>query len=233
MKQPHVFALSRREQIGMIGLVVLALAVRVYWVQHNRMWVGADHFEPGIDNLFKAIGRKYEIAYRSERQRLWDVVVRSIDAGRPVVALEWSIDHFAVLAGYDSKKREFLGRRYATKQQAPDEYVPIKLRALGWVLAIGDRTEKISGRQAALGAIRFAVASARTGKNSKAKGRGGTNGPMIYGPAALAEHARMIPTGMDPKDKGYERREHWLFWRLDALHLARGYAVLHLQGLAK
>lgn len=119
---------------------------------HSTMHAGAggaifahpNHFEAGIDNLFKAIGRKYTIAYKSEPQRLWEVAVQSINAGRPVVAVEWAIDHFAVLVGYDSNKREFLGRRYASKGEAPDEYVSIKPEAIGHVLAIGEKTEKIS-----------------------------------------------------------------------------------------
>jgi len=65
-----------------------------------------NHFEAGMDNLLKAIGRKYTIATMSEPQRLWDVVVQSIDAGCPVVAVEWAIEHFAVLAGYDPDERD-------------------------------------------------------------------------------------------------------------------------------
>lgn len=192
------------------------------------------HFEAGIDNLFKAIGRKYTIAYKipykSEPQRVWDVVVQSIDAGRPVVAVEWAIDHFAVLTGYDTDKREFLGRRYEGKDGAPDEYAAIEPDALRYVLAIGEKTEKISPREAVLGAFRFAVSSARTGR---VNARGPEERNPIYGPAAYTEHARMVVEQLDSKREDYGWLEHMLMWRLDSLHLARAHAVLYLQKIAE
>ena len=100
---------------------------------------------------------------------------------------------------------------------------------IGYILAIGAKTEKISPYEAALGAIRFAIASAGTGKNTKAKGQGGTSHDMVYGLEAYTEHARMIPEQLDPALDSYGLREHFLFWSLDALSLARGYAILYLQ----
>lgn len=43
----------------------------------------------------------------------------------------------------------------------------------------------------------------------------------------------MILNQLDPKLDKYDWREHVLFWRLDALHLARTYAVLYLQQIAE
>ena len=186
------------------------------------------HFEVGIDNLFKAIGREYTITYKSEPEHLWEVAVQSIDAGRPVIASEWAIDHFAVLVGYNSDEREFLGRRYSFTDEA-EEYVPIKPETLAFVIAIGDKIEKTTRREAVLGALRFAVSSAAIGRNTDVKGQGGTSHDMVYGPEAYAEHARMIPEQLDPKHEKYGWQEHVLYWRLNVLSLARAYAVLYLQ----
>ncbi len=60
-------------------------------------------------------------------------------------------------------------------------------------------------------------------------GPGGTSDRMIYGPAAYAAHARLIPAHADPEGKRYKWLEHVLIWRLDALCLARAYAVMYLQ----
>jgi hypothetical protein len=188
-----------------------------------------DHFEPGIDNLFKAIGRQHAVVYKSAPDRLWRAAVRSIDAGRPVIASEWRIDHFAVLAGYDPQARVFLGRRYAAGHEAPEDYVVIEPGDLAFVLIVGDRAEPIPPAEAVLGALRFAVASAETGRNSRARGRGGTGHGMVYGPAACEEHARMVPERLDPVATRYSWLEHVLLWRLDALCLARWYAIRYLQ----
>lgn len=184
------------------------------------------HFETGIDNLFKAIGRDYTIAYKSDPERLWDVAVQSIDARRPVIASEWAVDHFAVLAGYDSERKEFLGRRYG---ETPEEYIPINPDALAFVIAIGNKTEKNSRIEAVMSALRFAVSSAAIGENTDVRGQGGTSHGMVYGPTAYEEHAGMIPDKLDPKHDRYGWREHVLFWRLDALSLARAYAIMYLQ----
>lgn len=187
------------------------------------------HFEAGIDNLFKAIGREYTIAYKSEPDQLWNVAIQSIDSGHPVIASEWAIDHFAVLAGYDPGKKEFLGRRYSSRDESPEEYVTIKSDALAFIIAIGDKTKKVPRREAVLGALRFAVSSAAIGRNTDVKGQGGTSHGMIYGPAAYTEHFQMIPEQLDPEHERYAWREHVLFWRLDALSMARAYAVQYLQ----
>jgi hypothetical protein len=98
------------------------------------------------------------------------VAIKSIDAGMPVIASEWAIDHFAVIAGYDPEKKVFLGRRYMSADEAPEEYVPIKPESLSFVMAIGEKTEKMPPEEVALGALRFAVSSARTGENTEARG---------------------------------------------------------------
>lgn len=55
---------------------------------------------------------------------------------------------------------------------------------------------------------------------------------MIYGPKAYSEHADLISEQLNPELKSYGLREHFLFWRLDGLSLARAYAVLYLQEIA-
>ncbi|MGD8240378.1 MAG: hypothetical protein PVH68_17620, partial [Armatimonadota bacterium] len=129
------------------------------------------HFEGGIENLAGAVGRECTIVLRSDRERLWDVAVRSIDAGRPVVASEWRVDHFVLLTGYDPGEMGFLGRRYAGRDDAPDEYVSIAPDELAFVIALGAELPRCSAREAALGALTFAVESARTGRNTIARGQ--------------------------------------------------------------
>jgi hypothetical protein len=187
------------------------------------------HFEDGVDNLFKAIGREYNIAYKSDPEKLWDVAVHSIDAGHPVIASEWAVDHFAVIAGYNPEKREFVGRRYSGRDESPDEYVPIKPDVLAFVMSIGDKSEKTPRREAVLNSLRFAISSAQIGRDTDVKGQGGTSHGMVYGPLAYEEHAGMIPEKLDPEHERYGWREHVLLWRLNALSLARAYAVLYLQ----
>ena len=40
----------------------------------------------------------------------------------------------------------------------------------------------------------------------------------------------LILEQLDPSQRNYSLREHFLFWRLDGLSLARAYAVLYLPG---
>lgn len=188
------------------------------------------HFEPGIENLFRAIGRNYTVVYgKSDPERLRRVACESIDAGRPVIASEWRVDHFAVLAGYDAASGEFVGRRYGSRKEVPEDYVSIKPDTLAFVIAIGESTSRASAREAAVGALRFAIASARTGTRNTARGQGGTSHAMVYGPEAFTEHARLVPDSLDPNGPDFDWREHVLRWRLDALQLARAYAIIYLQ----
>ncbi len=192
-----------------------------------------NHCEAGFDNVFRAIGRKYAIAYKWEPDQLWNLVVESIDAGRPVIATEWKVDHFAILAGYEVSKMELVGRRYRSREDVPEEYVPIRVDEIGYVLTIGEKEPPVSPAEAARGALRFAVLSGATGTNTSARGQAGTSHEMIYGPEAFAEHARLVPHQLNPDLDSFGLREHFLFWRLDALHLARGYAVLYLQEIVE
>jgi len=190
------------------------------------------HFEPGIDNLFKAIGREHTVAYKSNPDHLQKVAIQSIQSGRPVIASEWEIDHYAILAGYDSERGEFLGRRYGAAGEFPENYISIKPEALSFVIAIGDKTRKIPKRESVLDSLKLAVDGANIGKNQEIRDQGGLGqGKMMYGLDAFAEHARMVLTDLDPKAPEYKMKEHFLFWRLDALHLARSYAVLYLQDI--
>ncbi len=191
-----------------------------------------NHFEPGLDNLFKALGRRYTVVYRSEPERLWQAASESIDAGHPVIAAEWALDHFALLAGYDPAKHRFLGRRYGRAREVPEEYVSIKPDDLSFIIVIGDKARKRSSAQAARQALQLALASARTGRKSPTRGQGGTGEPLIYGPQAYLEHARLIPDQLDPRLPDFAWREHVLRWQLDALQLARAYAVLYLKDIA-
>lgn len=187
-----------------------------------------DYREPGIANLFKAIGRNYTIVKKTEPELLWKAAVQSINADRPVVCVEWipvaHRGHFAVLAGYDQEKKEFFGRSYASK--AEEEYVSLRPEHLHYILVIGQKSkEKLSSHETALGALRCAVQMSKTGiKAGEEKG--------AYGLVAYETHARMIPTGIDPKQSVYKLLEHFLFWRLDVLHLCRSYAIQYLKEIA-
>ncbi|MCX6375424.1 MAG: hypothetical protein NTU88_05205, partial [Armatimonadetes bacterium] len=151
------------------------------------------HFEPGIANLFKAVGWQHTVAYRSEPDKLWDVAVASLLKDRPVVAVEWESNHFVVLTAYDTTEHSFFGWRYEFKDDASQDYVPILPETLSHVIGVGKPIQPISPRDAALGALRVAVANARTGTDTDATGQGGSGDPMIYGPRAYEEHARLIP----------------------------------------
>ena len=54
---------------------------------------------------------------------------------------------------------------------------------------------------------------------------------MIYGPEAYANHAKLIPEKLDPSLKTYGWFQHVLFWRLDAMQLARSYAIEYLSSM--
>jgi hypothetical protein len=188
-----------------------------------------NHFEQGLANLFGAVGRSFQVVHKSDPERLWQAAADSLEAGRPVLASEWRIDHFAVLAGCDPAERVFLGRRYQARTEVQEEYDRIKPEELAFVVAIGEPTEPVPAEETVRGALRFAVRSARTGRDTEARGQGGTSHAMIYGPEAFEEHGRMVPEQLDPAGGSYPLREHFLYWRLDALQLARAYAVLYLR----
>lgn len=46
-----------------------------------------DYVEPGIANLFEAVGRNYTMVKKTEPELLWKAAVQSIDADRPVVCV--------------------------------------------------------------------------------------------------------------------------------------------------
>lgn len=214
---------------------VTAAAFDIGW-DGKTMSSGADgaiyahpgHFDPGIRNAFNAIGRNYTIVYKGNPDACWKEVVRSIDAGKPVIATEWRIDHFAIIAGYDAEKKVYLARRYAARAEAPNDYVPLAPEDVGWILTIGDKRQKVSDKTAFVDSLRIAVENAKLGDSNGVRGQGGTSGEMVYGPQAFAEHSRMIPTQLQPSQRSYDWREHVLAWRLDALSLARAYAMLYL-----
>lgn len=185
--------------------------------------------EPGLVNLFKAIGRNFEIVKKSTPERLWEAAVKSIDAGRPVMCVEWepvgNRGHWAVLAGYDHQRKEFLGRSYDFE---PDMgYVPLRPEDLHYIIVIGEQSkEKVSSREAALGALRCAIQMSRTGIRA-----GEETG--AYGLIAYERDAQMIQEGMNPMIGGYELLEHFLFWRLEVLYNCRCYAVEYLRHIAE
>jgi len=184
--------------------------------------------EPGLVNLFRAMGRNFEIVRKSKPKRLWEAGVKSIDAGRPVLCVEWEPvahrGHWAVLAGYDHLKGEFLGRSYDIKPYA--EYVSLRPENLHYILVIGEKSrEKLSSREAALGALHCAIQMSRTGIRT-----GEETG--AYGLVAYERDAQMIPEGMKPAVDGYGLLEHWLFWRLEILYHCRCYAVEYLREIA-
>jgi hypothetical protein len=187
------------------------------------------HFEPGIAHLFKAIGREHTVVYRTEPDRLWEVAVESLSEDCPVVAAEWQNDHFAILTGYNLSERTFFGRRYVALDEAPDDYVPIPPDHIGHIIVPGPLTEPADPLDAVLGALRFAIASSRTGADTEARGQGGTSHPMIYGPDAFRDHAELVVEGLDPELASYGAREHFLVWRFDVLNSARAYAIRYLR----
>jgi len=63
MNDSSLFRMSRRETWWMVGLVVLALGVRVYVVHHNRMWEHVQVFEPGKTALRLVTGQGFTGQY--------------------------------------------------------------------------------------------------------------------------------------------------------------------------
>jgi hypothetical protein len=184
--------------------------------------------EPGLVNLFRAIGRDFQLVKRSTPQLLWESAVESIDAGRPVMCNEWKPvahrGHCGVIAGYDEEKKEFLGRSYDTKPQKG--YVSLKPQNLNYILVIKEKTrDKLSSHEAALGALRCAVCMSRVGiREGEEIG--------VYGLLAYERQAKMILEGMNPTIDGYNLLEHWLFWRLEILYHCRCYATEYLKEIA-
>lgn len=181
--------------------------------------------EPGLVNLFKAIGRDFGLVNKSEPQFLWESVVESIDAGRPVICNEWepvaNRGHCGIIAGYDVEKREFLGRSYDTKPQKG--YVSLKPQNLNYIIAVKDKTkDKPSSHEAALGALRCAVHMSRVGIREGEE-------TVAYGLLAYERQAEMILGSMNPTIDGYNLLEHFLFWRLEILYHCRCYATQYLK----
>lgn len=185
--------------------------------------------EPGLVNLFKAIGRNFEMVRKSTPERLWEAAVKSIDSGIPVLCIEWEPvahrGHWAVLAGYDHQRKEFLGRSYDIEPIT--EYVSLRPENLHYIIVIGGKSEeKISSREAARGALRCAIKMSRTGIRA-----GEETG--AYGLIAYERDAQMISEGMNPTISGYELLEHFLFWRLEVLYNCRCYAVEYLRHIVE
>jgi len=185
--------------------------------------------EPGLVNLFRAMGRDFEIVRKTVPERLWEKAVKSIDSGIPVPCVEWEPvahrGHWVIIAGYDRQGREFLGRSYDAESHT--EYVTLRPGDLHYIIVIGDRVkERTSGRGAALGALRCAIQMSRAGIRA-----GEETG--AYGLIAYERDAEMIPEGMDPTIGGYELLEHFLFWRLEVLYNCRHYAVEYLRHIAE
>ena len=133
--------------------------------------------------------------------------------------------HWAVLAGYDHQRKEFLGRSYDIEPIT--EYVSLRPENLHYIIVIGGKSEeKISSREAALGALRCAIKMSRTGIRT-----GEETG--AYGLIAYERDAQMISEGMNPTISGYELLEHFLFWRLEVLYNCRCYAVEYLRHIAE
>ena len=199
----------------------------------GAIYAYSNHFERGIENAFRAIGRECQITYRTVGEALWGQSVQSIDRGRPLVALESPLksplDHFAVIAGYDRQQKTFLARRYGTPKETPDAYVPLTVDDVAWILTVGEPAPKSSPAGAFRNSLHIAVTNAKAGPNSPATRHGGKPYPLVYGPQVFKEHARIIPEQLDPGGPGYDWKEHVLIWRLDALSLARAYAVEYLQ----
>ena len=63
MERSRLLSFSRREAVGMIGLVVLGLGLRLYWVHHNRMWENVTVFEPGTTALRLVTGHGFTGQY--------------------------------------------------------------------------------------------------------------------------------------------------------------------------
>lgn len=184
--------------------------------------------EPGLVNLFKAIGRDFKLVKKSTPELLWGSAVESIDAGRPVMCMEWNPvahrGHCGIVAGYDEERREFFGRSYDTNPQ--EGYVTLKPEDLHYILVVKEKTkEKVSSRETALGALRRAVSMSKMGIK-----RGEENG--AYGLVAYEKQAQMILEGMNPAINGYNLLEHFLFWRLEILYHCRCYATEYLKEIA-
>ncbi len=190
----------------------------------GSVYLFARKLEPGILNLFQAIGRDFTLVTKHETEDLWKLAVSSIDAGRPVPCVEWNPvtnrGHWAILTGYSETPRTFLGRSYASVAQ--EEYVPLVPSNLHYILVIGDaRGEKLSPRQAASGSFRCAVEMWERGVEAGEE-------ETAYGSAAYDRQADMIIEGMDPSRNGYGLLEHFLFWRLEVLYQCRCYAARYL-----
>lgn len=181
--------------------------------------------EPGLVNLFKAIGRDFELIKKSTPQLLWEAAIESIDAGRPVMCMEWKPvahrGHCGIIAGYDEEKREFLGRSYDIEPQ--EGYVSLRPENLHYILVVKEKTkEKLSSREVALEALRCAVSMSKVGIK-----KGEENG--AYGLLAYEKQAQMVLEDLNPAIKGYNLLEHFLFWRLEILYHCRCYASEYLK----
>jgi hypothetical protein len=181
--------------------------------------------EPGLVNLSGAVGRTLEVVRKSAPHRLWEAAVESIDGGRPVPCVEWEPvahrGHWAILAGYDEAKKEFLGRSYEGMPQT--EYTRLRPEDLHYIIAIGEKCGKrLSPREAALGALRCAIQMSKSGIRA-----GEESG--AYGLVAYDRESRMILEDMKPTMDGYGLCEHFLFWSLEVLYDCRCYALEYLK----
>lgn len=188
-----------------------------------------EYAEPGIANLFKSIGREYRIIRKSNPELLWTTAINSINAGKPVVCVEWfpwqNRGHFAILSGYNTQKKKFYGRNYSFIQE--EKYASLKPENLNYILVIGEKVKQMpTSYELALNTLRLAIQMSKIGiQSGEEKG--------AYGLVAYERQAEMILNDIDPEKDEYPLLEHFLFWRLEVLLLCRNYALRYLDEISK
>lgn len=180
----------------------------------------------GYNVLFDYVGVEHELLFRGDKG-LWQRTIASLDENVPGIAVEWNPvsrrGHSAILCGYDSEKRVFLGRIY--EHEKPDFYREIEPGGLHYVILLKPKQAGITKgelKHAYLESMESALRILQGGYFEDEE-------KWILGLGAYSKQAKLILSGMDPRSERYGLEEHFLFWRMQILYLCRIYALEYVR----
>jgi len=183
--------------------------------------------------LFQYMGIHHEVIEKGSRS-LWDKICNSINNGVPATAVEWNpVDrrgHSAIIGGFDSEEKEFLGRIYELEKH--DDLIHITPQDLHYaiILTPDESWKKPSGTPMR----KFGIQSLANAVKLLEGASFNDEEKWQLGIGCYETDARLILERMNPKDDGGHRyflKDHFLFWRMQILLICRSYACEYLRFL--
>lgn len=210
-----------------------ALAFRVRWFRPDAgiVWYGAGPVgeqQEERDRLAAVLGIPLEIEWsypgNPNRPKVLERVVKSIDAGRPVIAYLSPSYDCAVAYGYDNGGETVLVRDYYDKPGADPAHPSTKLG--GFFVFLGEPTAALmSPRDACVNALRAAV----TNWHRTDRPRFDETGSFTYGEQAYAEWIDDICASDTLEEKRRKEMFQASNWSLNCLNDAHWRAAKYLR----